>query len=109
MGEGWGLAVINSLTEFKSINENAKTLRDKITFLLGGTTNSKTGQQLDYFEYKTTNAGKQFYYLLAPLGFLPSFLSERQSLQGIIIIVIIVPKDFKLKLDIPKKCFILLP
>ena len=58
MGEGWGLAVINSLTELKSINENVQNLRDNITFLLGGTTNSGTGERLDYFDYQLTNSGK---------------------------------------------------
>ena len=76
MGQGWRPVVINSLTELKSINENVQSLRDKITFLLGGTTNSEAGEKLDYFEYKTTNAGKQhffhFYHLHAPFGLLPS-------------------------------------
>ena len=64
MGQGWGPAVINSLTELKSINENVGSLRDKSTFLLSGTTNSGAGEKLDYFEYKTTNAGKQLQILL---------------------------------------------
>ena len=79
MGEGWGLAVINSLTEFKSINENVQSLRDKITFLLGGTTNSEAGEKLDYFEYKTTNAGKQLHILLLTHTTWPSTLSPGQK------------------------------
>ena len=75
MGEGWDLAVINSLTEFKLINENVQTLGSKATFLLGGTTNTGAGENLDYFEYKTTNAGKEFQILLLTCTTWPSTLS----------------------------------
>ena len=57
MGEGWGLAIVNSLTEFKSTYEVILSLSDQTTFFLGGTTNTAAGQNLEYFEYITTNRG----------------------------------------------------
>ena len=57
MGEGWTLAVVDSLIEFKSIYEIILSLGDKSTFFLGGTSNTASSQGIDYFEYLPTNIG----------------------------------------------------
>ena len=58
MGEGWGPAIINSLTELKTINENVQHFNDKVTFFIGGATNTETGEDLDLFEYQKSITGQ---------------------------------------------------
>ena len=57
IGAGWGPAVINSESEFKFIRENQHTLSDSRDFFVGGSTNSAEGENIEYFEYLTTDTG----------------------------------------------------
>ena len=57
LGDGWEPAFISSLTELKFIRTNAPTLSSHSTFFLGGSTNTRRGQNLAYFEYQRLSTG----------------------------------------------------
>ena len=51
-------AVFDSLTELKLIRENEDIMMDGQDFFIGGKTNAAGGENIEYFEYLKTSAGK---------------------------------------------------
>ena len=62
LGHGWAPVVINSELKYKFIRENQRHLSSNRSFYIGGTTNTGTGEELEYFEYRPYSIGETSFF-----------------------------------------------